>query len=94
MHIHTKIPKKFPDGSYHSYFVATIFSINTHEEEQGLWSIQLFPVSPTQHTSSYQLNLQPHSRVKTTAAFQTWHEDSKSEEFQKANQSQESATVF
>lgn len=33
--------------SYHSYFVATIFSINTHEEEQGLWSIQLFPVSPT-----------------------------------------------
>lgn len=69
MHIHTQIPKKLPDGSYHSYLVVTIFSINTHEEEQGLWSIQLSPASPTQHTSSHQLNLQPHSYVKTTAAF-------------------------
>lgn len=52
------------------------------------------PGSPTEHTSSYQLNLQPHSQVKTTAAFQTSPEDSKSEEFQKTNQSQASATVF
>lgn len=70
MHIHTQIPKKLPDGSCCNYYlVVTIFSINTHEEEQGLWSIQLSPASPTQHTSSYQLNLQPHSCVKTTAAF-------------------------
>lgn len=41
MHIHTQIPKKLPDGSYHGYLVATIFSINIHEEEQCLWRIQL-----------------------------------------------------
>lgn len=94
MLIHTQIKKKkLPDGFYHSYLVATIFSTNTHEEEQGLRSIQLPAGSSTEHTSSYQIHLQPRSLAETTAAFQISHEDSKSEEFQKTNQSQESATV-
>ena len=57
--------------AYQANFAATISSINTHEEEQRLWTTPLLPQPDLQSILPLALDLQSHSHAKPTAAFYT-----------------------